>query len=123
MRIFSKKALQFDHPKGADAASSVVVQVGSFASVPDWVAESTMFMWAKADGDVEVITDRESEIAAETGTKAKTKAEKAAEAKAKADAAELETLQSKAAELQIPDADNLDRDGLIAAIAAAENQQ
>lgn len=78
MRIFSKKAFQFDHPAGS--APAVTVQAGSFGDVPDWIADSIMFKLAKQDGDVEVIGSRQDEIAAETGTKAK------AAAKTKADA-------------------------------------
>lgn len=84
MRIFSKKAFQFNHPK--NAALFVIVAAAAFADVEDWVADSTMFKLASKDGDVEVIGGRADEKAAETGAKGKTKAEKEAEAKAKADA-------------------------------------
>jgi hypothetical protein len=89
----------------------------SFADVPDWVADSTMFQWASKDGDVEVIGSKKDEKAAETGSRSK-KDEKAAAAAA----AELQELQAKATELQIPDADKLGRDELIAAIDSASQK-
>lgn len=59
MRIFSKKAFQFDHPTGAE--SSVVVQSQSFADVPDWVAKSSMFALASSAEEVTVIESKGDE--------------------------------------------------------------
>lgn len=67
MRIFSKKAFQFDHPAGDQPA--VVVQPQAFADVPDWVEDSTMFKLASGEDSVMVIGSRQDEIAAETGAK------------------------------------------------------
>lgn len=83
MRVFSKKTYQFDHPAGTEPA--VIVQMQSFADVPDWVSESTMYTLASATGDVEQIGSKQDEKATETGLKDRTKAEKQAETKAKAD--------------------------------------
>lgn len=65
MRIFSKKAFQFDHPTGDQP--SVQVRALDFATVPDWVADAAMYKWASQDGDVELIENKADEIAAETG--------------------------------------------------------
>lgn len=70
MRIFSKKAFQFDHPTGAE--SSVVVQSQSFADVPDWVSESAMFALASGSEEVTIIESKSDEAKAEKGSKAKT---------------------------------------------------
>lgn len=100
MRIFVKKAFQFDHPAGA--AAPVIVHSG-FADVPDWVADSQMFALASGEESVIVIEDRQDEVAAETGAEttkqrnarlraeaaAKAQAEAEAEAKAKAEAEAL----------------------------------
>lgn len=63
MRIFSKKALQFDHPTNAE--KPVVVQKDSFADVPDWVQHSTMFQLASSDESVLVIYSKQDEVVAE----------------------------------------------------------
>ncbi|WP_163855812.1 hypothetical protein [Paenibacillus elgii] len=63
MRIFSKKALQFDHPTNAE--KPVVVQLNSFADVPDWVQHSTMFQFASSDESVLVIYSKQDEVVAE----------------------------------------------------------
>ncbi|MBY0054127.1 hypothetical protein H7K32_21170 [Brevibacillus agri] len=65
MRIFAKRAFQFDHPAGHEPA--VVVQSQSFADVPDWVAASTMFKLASISDDVTVIEMKQDEKAAESG--------------------------------------------------------
>jgi hypothetical protein len=65
MRIFSKKSLRFHHPK--DREQAAFVQSQSFADVPDWVADSTMFQLASQDETVTVIESKKDEIAAETG--------------------------------------------------------
>lgn len=70
MRIFSKKTFQFDHPAGTETA--VIAQMQNFADVPDWVADSTMFKLAQADGDVEVINSTQDEKAAESSSDDKT---------------------------------------------------
>jgi hypothetical protein len=64
MRVFSKKAFQFDHPADPNEAS-VTVQALSFADVPEWVTESSMFKLASAEGSVEVIENKVQEAAAE----------------------------------------------------------
>lgn len=74
MRIFSKKALQFDDPAGQEPA--VVVRSQDFATVPEWVVNSNMFKLASADGDVTVIESKKDELEAETGSKNKTKTPK-----------------------------------------------
>lgn len=66
MRIFSKKALQFDHPTNAE--KPVVVQLNSFADVPDWVQHSTMFQFASSDESVLVIYSKQDEVVAEMGS-------------------------------------------------------
>lgn len=63
MRIFAKKSFQFDHPAGA--APAVVVPYKSFADVPDWVAESTMFKLALQDEDILVTNNKKEEKIAE----------------------------------------------------------
>ena len=65
MRIFAKKAFQFDHPAGE--VEPVKVQMQSFADVPDWVAESTMYKLASSAGEITVIESKQDEIAAESG--------------------------------------------------------
>ena len=65
MRIFSKKAFQFDHPAGQEA--SVTVEAQGFADVPDWVAHSAMFKLASKAEEVEVIGSRADELAAGKG--------------------------------------------------------
>lgn len=65
MRIFSNISLQFDHPQ--QAAEPVVVQHQSFVDVPDWVAESTMFKLALADGSITVIESKQDEVQAQYG--------------------------------------------------------
>lgn len=63
MRIFSKKSFQFDHPAGEEAP--VIVQALSFADVPEWVADSTMFKLAKGEESVDVIESKADEVKAE----------------------------------------------------------
>ena len=98
MRIFSKKAFQFDHPVGQESA--VVVQSQSFADVPDWVSRSLMFNLASQNEDVTVLENKQDEKAAESGAKAKTAAEKKAEEKAlkEAEAKALAEAETKAKE-------------------------
>jgi hypothetical protein len=52
MRLIVKKALEFAHPKTGEtvAASPLVI-----ADVPEWVRDTQMFKWAKADGDIEIL--------------------------------------------------------------------
>lgn len=69
MRIFSKKSLRFHHPK--DNQTTATVQNQSFADVPDWVEESSMFKLASQDETVTVIESKKDEIAAETSKTAK----------------------------------------------------
>lgn len=69
MRIFSKRALRFHHPK--DNQESAFVQSQSFADVPDWVEDSAMFKLASQDETVTVIESKKDEIAAEKGTSTK----------------------------------------------------
>ena len=82
MRIFAKKALQFDHPASQEPA--VVVRAQDFAEVPDWVKQSTMFKLASQSGDVTVTETKQAVKDAETGNKGKTAADKAKEAEEKA---------------------------------------
>lgn len=77
MRIYSKKAFQFDHPAGQEPA--VVVRSQDFAIVPDWVTHSTMFKLASASGDVTLIEDKKDEKAAEKGGRTKSASDKKAE--------------------------------------------
>ncbi|MGG3884347.1 hypothetical protein [Brevibacillus panacihumi] len=63
MRIFSKKAFQFDHPAGQEPA--VVVRSQDFAIVPDWVEHSAMFKLASAAGEVSVFETKQEEKAIE----------------------------------------------------------
>jgi hypothetical protein len=65
MRIFSKLSLQFDDPAGEQPA--VLVKHQSFAVVPDWVADSTMFKLASAEGNIEILDGRQDVKAAELG--------------------------------------------------------
>ncbi|WP_143088426.1 hypothetical protein [Paenibacillus algorifonticola] len=64
MRIFSKAALQFDHPKDFSVKASV--RPGEFKDVPDWVEDSVMFKLASKDGTVMLVDSKAQEIAAET---------------------------------------------------------
>lgn len=52
MRVFAKKAFEFTRPVSGEKAS---VSPLVFTDVPDWVTKDTLFAWAKADGDIEVI--------------------------------------------------------------------
>ncbi|WP_216624730.1 hypothetical protein [Paenibacillus foliorum] len=102
MRIFSNVSLQFDHPTQAFPAE--VVQHQTFATVPDWVKESSMFKLALADESITVIESKHDEYKAQYGDSTDSKAEKArlaAEAKAKAkqeaeEAAKVEEARLKA---------------------------
>lgn len=88
MQIFSNKSYQFDDPAGEQPV--VIVKHGEFAAVPDWVADSTMFKLASADGDIRVIVGKADEKAAELGKDSgaeKLLAEAEAESKAAAEAA------------------------------------
>jgi hypothetical protein len=89
MRIFSRKAFQFDHPAGAD--TPVVVQMNSFSDVPDWVTDSALYKLAAEGEDVLVINSPQDEIEAEISSPDLSKRQKAAAAraqkKAEADAA------------------------------------
>jgi len=73
MRIFAKKAFQFDHPAGQEA--SVTIQSQGFADVPDWVEKSAMFKLASGAGEVEAIGSRADELAAGKGNRSKPPAE------------------------------------------------
>ena len=57
MRIFTKKAFEFKNSEGG----SVVTAPLAFHTVPDWVAEDNMFKWGAADGDIEVIENKQEE--------------------------------------------------------------
>lgn len=63
MRIFTRKAYQFDHPSGAELAVTVFAQ--SFSDVPEWVTESTMYQLADQDEDIMVINSPQDEKEAE----------------------------------------------------------
>ncbi|MCM3141665.1 hypothetical protein [Brevibacillus sp. MER 51] len=84
MRIYSRKAFQFDHPAGQEPA--VVVRAADFAEVPNWVKHSSMFKLASQAGDVTVAETKQAVKEAETGTKAKTAAERRAEEQAQKEA-------------------------------------
>lgn len=61
MRIFAKKAFRF---RVGDQV--VTTKPMAFADVPDAVAKTPLFAWAKADGDIEVINKKADQVKAES---------------------------------------------------------
>lgn len=87
MRIFSKKAFQFDHPAGQEPA--VIVRSNDFATVPDWVVRSAMFKLASSAGEVSIIETKQDEKSAEAkATKGRGGRQKADDEDKKADGEE-----------------------------------
>lgn len=73
MRIFSKKTLQFDDPNKQEPP--VVVRAQDFATVPEWVVNSSMYQLASADGTVSIVETRADVAAIENPETEKLKKE------------------------------------------------
>ena len=52
MRVFSKKNLEFTNPGSGE---KVRLRTMEFANLPEWVAKDPLFLWAKAEGSLEVM--------------------------------------------------------------------
>lgn len=57
MRIYARKAFEFENSDGEKAA----VKVSSFETVPDWVEKTLLFDLALKDESIVVITNKEDE--------------------------------------------------------------
>lgn len=53
MRIFTKKAFQFEKQN----MSAVITKAMAFQEVPDWVRDTLLFQLALKDGSIQVIAD------------------------------------------------------------------
>ena len=52
MRVFSKKNLEFSNPGSGE---KVRLKTMEFANLPEWAAKDPLFLWAKAEGSLEVM--------------------------------------------------------------------
>lgn len=52
MRVFSKKNLEFTNPGSGE---KVRLRTMEFANLPEWAAKDPLFLWAKAEGSLEVM--------------------------------------------------------------------
>lgn len=52
MRVFSKKNLEFKNPAGSE---KVRLRTMEFTNLPEWAAKDPLFLWAKAEGSLEVM--------------------------------------------------------------------
>lgn len=52
MRVFSKKNLEFKNPAGSE---KVRLRTMEFANLPEWAVKDPLFLWAKAEGSLEVM--------------------------------------------------------------------
>lgn len=52
MRVFSKKNLEFSNPGNGE---KVRLRTMEFANLPEWAAKDPLFLWAKAEGSLEVM--------------------------------------------------------------------
>lgn len=52
MRVFSKKNLEFKNPASSE---KVRLRAMEFANLPEWAAKDSLFLWAKAEGSLEVM--------------------------------------------------------------------
>ena len=84
MRVFAKKTFEFSRRELKDGLSVVVEKATTiplgFKDLPDWVENDPLFGWARKDGDLEIIQNKNDQKAAElsaTATKGnKVKSEK-----------------------------------------------
>lgn len=51
MRIFSKKNFEFANPANGE---KIRLKTMEFANLPEWAAKDPLFLWAKAEGSLEV---------------------------------------------------------------------
>lgn len=52
MRVFSKKNLELKNPAGSE---KVRLRTMEFANLPEWAVKDPLFLWAKAEGSLEVM--------------------------------------------------------------------
>lgn len=69
IRVFAKKAFKFNRHEKKDGqmvvAETATTIPFNFCNLPDWVQNDQMFKWAKADGDIEIMQNKEDEKVAE----------------------------------------------------------
>lgn len=51
MRVFSKKKFEFTNSETGDKAK---IDIAEFGNLPEWVNGDPLFLWAKAEGSLEV---------------------------------------------------------------------
>lgn len=59
IKIFAKKCFEFRGPNGE--TFKTVPNSLSNTDFPDWITKDPIFKWAKADGDITVISDKKKE--------------------------------------------------------------
>lgn len=91
MRVFSKKNLEFMNPGNGE---KVRLRTMEFANLPEWAAKDPLFLWAKAEGSLEVMGE-------DKPTKSKSQVKR--EAVQKEAAPEKEHEQQKSQEPDKPD--------------------
>lgn len=52
MKVFSKKNFEFANPANSE---KVRLKTMEFANLPEWAAKDPLFLWAKAEGSLEVM--------------------------------------------------------------------
>lgn len=59
IRAFCKKNLAFTHP--SEPNTQFKVKMMDFTTLPDWVAKDPLFTWAKQEGSLEVLEEKQAE--------------------------------------------------------------
>lgn len=57
MRVFSKKNFEFSNPANGE---KIRLRTMEFANLPEWAAKDPLFLWAKAEGSLEVMGEDKS---------------------------------------------------------------
>lgn len=69
MRVFSKKNLEFSNPGSGE---KVRLRTMEFANLPEWAAKDPLFLWAKAEGSLEVMGEDKPAVKSKSQVKRET---------------------------------------------------
>lgn len=76
MRVFSKKNLEFKNPAGSE---KVRLRTMEFANLPEWAVKDPLFMWAKAEGSLEVLGEDKPAVKSKSQAKRESVAKETAQ--------------------------------------------
>lgn len=80
MRVFSKKNLEFAHPTNGE---KVRLRTMEFANLPEWAAKDPLFLWAKAEGSLEVLGEEKPAVKSKSQAKRESVAKEPAQEESK----------------------------------------